>query len=71
MCRNGELSIDVVCNVSHIIIQAVERRGDKEAALHLFNEAVRMSPDNALVRYRRAKILIAMRRFKVGRRLIN
>ncbi|TFK42994.1 hypothetical protein BDQ12DRAFT_677146 [Crucibulum laeve] len=42
---------------------AVERRGDREGALTLFDEAVRLQPDNALVRYRRAKILIAMRRY--------
>ncbi|KAH8117541.1 TPR-like protein [Phellopilus nigrolimitatus] len=43
---------------------AVERRGDQDAAFALFNEAVRLSPDNALVRYRRAKILIAMKRYR-------
>jgi anaphase-promoting complex subunit 3 len=52
--------------MSHFIFQAVERRGDQEAALRLFHEAVRISPDNALVCYRRAKILIAMKRYKVG-----
>jgi anaphase-promoting complex subunit 3 len=47
-------------------MQAVERRGDQETALALFNDAVRLSPDNALVRYRRAKILIAMKRYRVS-----
>ncbi|KAL0947081.1 hypothetical protein HGRIS_013222 [Hohenbuehelia grisea] len=42
---------------------AVERRGDQDSALALFDEAVRLSPDNALVRYRRAKILISMKRY--------
>ncbi|KAJ8597890.1 TPR-like protein [Rhizopogon salebrosus TDB-379] len=42
---------------------AVERRGDKVAAHALFDQAVRVAPDNALVRYRRAKILIAMKRY--------
>ncbi|KAF9246486.1 hypothetical protein BU15DRAFT_85246 [Melanogaster broomeanus] len=42
----------------------VERRGDKAAAYSLFDQAVRLAPDNALVRYRRAKMLISMRRYK-------
>lgn len=42
---------------------AVERRGDKVAAHSLFDQAVRVAPDNALVRYRRAKILISMKRY--------
>ncbi|KAF8911163.1 hypothetical protein CPB84DRAFT_1812616 [Gymnopilus junonius] len=45
---------------------AVERRGDREAALALFNEAVRLAPDNALVRYRRAKIYISMRKYQAA-----
>jgi anaphase-promoting complex subunit 3 len=46
--------------------QAVERRRDREAALVLFNEAVQLAPENALVRYRRAKILISMRKYQVS-----
>ena len=42
----------------------MERRGDKDKALGLFNEAVGIAPDNALVRYRRAKIYISMERYK-------
>ncbi|THH14710.1 hypothetical protein EW146_g5656 [Bondarzewia mesenterica] len=42
---------------------AVERRADQEGALALFNEAVKLSPENALVRYRRAKMLISMKRY--------
>ncbi|KAA1471266.1 TPR-like protein [Dentipellis sp. KUC8613] len=42
----------------------VERRGDRAGALALFNEAVKLSPDNALVRYRRAKMLISMKRYR-------
>ncbi|KAJ7752015.1 hypothetical protein B0H16DRAFT_1419180 [Mycena metata] len=42
---------------------AVERRGDRNAALVLFNEAVEMAPENALVRYRRSKILISMKKY--------
>lgn len=42
----------------------VERREDKAAAHSLFDQAVRLAPDNALVRYRRAKILISMKRYK-------
>lgn len=45
----------------------MERRGDKVAAYSLFDQAVRLAPDNALVRYRRAKMLISMKRYKVRR----
>ena len=48
------------------VSQAVERRRDREAALALFNEAVQLAPENALVRYRRAKILISMRKYQVS-----
>lgn len=48
--------------------QTVERRGDKVAAYSLFDQAVRLAPENALVRYRRAKMLISMKRYKVGAR---
>ncbi|KAG6919963.1 hypothetical protein DXG01_013312 [Tephrocybe rancida] len=43
---------------------AVERRGDRNAALSLFNDAVKLAPDNALVRYRRAKIFVSMRKYE-------
>ncbi|KAK7054944.1 anaphase-promoting complex subunit cdc27 [Paramarasmius palmivorus] len=42
----------------------VERRGDREGALALFNEAVGLAPENALVRYRRAKVYISMRKYE-------
>ncbi|KAF7304666.1 TPR-REGION domain-containing protein [Mycena kentingensis (nom. inval.)] len=42
----------------------VERRGDRSGALALFDEAVRHQPDNALVRYRRAKVHIAVRNYR-------
>ncbi|KAF8892565.1 hypothetical protein BD779DRAFT_1509674 [Infundibulicybe gibba] len=45
---------------------AVERRGDRKAALLLFDEAVRLAPDNALVRYRRAKILVSIRKYSLA-----
>lgn len=45
---------------------AVERRGDRDAALSLFDDAVRLAPDNALVRYRRAKILGSMRKYELA-----
>jgi tetratricopeptide (TPR) repeat protein len=48
-----------------LFFQAVERRGDRDAALALFDQAEKLSPDNALVRYRRAKILISMKRYPV------
>lgn len=52
-------------------VQAVERRGDKVAAHVLFDQAVRVAPDNALVRYRRAKILITMKRYTVSQCLVT
>ncbi|KDQ59445.1 hypothetical protein JAAARDRAFT_174746 [Jaapia argillacea MUCL 33604] len=45
---------------------AVERRGDRDEALSLYDDAVKLSPENALVRYRRAKILISMRRYALA-----
>jgi len=45
--------------------KTLERRGDRDSALALFDEAIRLSPDNALARYRRAKILIAMKKYQV------
>ncbi|KAI0029819.1 hypothetical protein K488DRAFT_55521 [Vararia minispora EC-137] len=45
---------------------AVERRGDRGGALALFNEAVKLSPENALVRYRRAKMLIGLKRYEAA-----
>lgn len=47
------------------VSQTVERRGDKVAAYSLYDQAAHLAPDNALVRYRRAKMLISMRRYKV------
>ncbi|KAJ4488005.1 hypothetical protein J3R30DRAFT_3432763 [Lentinula aciculospora] len=43
-----------------------ERRGDREGARGLFDKAVGLSPDNALVRYRRAKILISAKEYKAA-----
>ena len=37
-----------------------------DKALELFNRAILYSPENALVRYHRAKILIAMKRYTVS-----
>lgn len=37
-----------------------------DEALELFNRAIQFSPENALVRYHRAKILIALRRYTVS-----
>ncbi|KAK7014999.1 TPR-like protein [Favolaschia claudopus] len=45
---------------------AVERRGDRDAALVLFDEAIKLSPENALVRYRRSKILISMKKYEAA-----
>lgn len=40
-----------------------ERYGEYDKALELFDKAIEFSPENALVRYHRAKILIAMKRY--------
>jgi anaphase-promoting complex subunit 3 len=50
--------------------QAVERRGDRDAAFLLFDQAVNLAPENALVRYRRAKILISMKKYAVSDRML-
>lgn len=47
------------------MLQSVERRGATEEALSLFDRAIQICPDNALVLYRRAKILIGLRRYEV------
>ncbi|THU92149.1 TPR-like protein [Dendrothele bispora CBS 962.96] len=41
----------------------LERQGDREGARTLFDQAVSNSPDNALARYRRAKMLIGMKEY--------
>ena len=73
MCRNGVFKVirtqpfgDEKLTRFVYFSQAVERRRDREAALALFNEAVQLAPENALVRYRRAKILISMRKYQVS-----
>ena len=50
-------------------VQVEERRGDLNAALKLFNQAVGLSQENALVRYHRAKILISMKKYQVSNSL--
>ncbi|KIY66286.1 TPR-like protein [Cylindrobasidium torrendii FP15055 ss-10] len=42
----------------------LERKGQRDAALAIFDEAIVIHPDNALVRYRRSKILISMKRYE-------
>ena len=43
-----------------------ERVGDNEIAIQLYGKAIEYCPENALVRYRRGKLLIGMKRYKVG-----
>ncbi|KAI9064220.1 TPR-like protein [Trametes sanguinea] len=43
-----------------------ERYQNYDEALKLFNQAIQFSPENALVRYHRAKILIATKRYTVS-----
>lgn len=44
-----------------------ERTGENETAVQLYGKAIEYCPENALVRYRRGKLLIGMRQYKVGR----
>ncbi|KAF9050654.1 TPR-like protein [Hymenopellis radicata] len=44
----------------------LERKGDRSAAIAIFDEAIGIAPENALVRYRRAKILISMRKYETA-----
>ncbi|EIN03626.1 TPR-like protein [Punctularia strigosozonata HHB-11173 SS5] len=41
-----------------------ERRHDTEATMRYLNKAIQLSPENALARYRRAKMLISMKRYQ-------
>ena len=45
--------------------QVQERYGKLDEALRLFDQAVHLSKENALVRYHRAKVLIAKKQYKV------
>jgi predicted Zn-dependent protease len=47
--------------------QAFQRRGDRSGALVMFDDALRRAPDNALVRYHRAKLFIGMKQYQVSR----
>lgn len=58
--------MDLVVDMCGSGDQVHERSGNPEAALALFDEAIRMSPENALVRYHRAKVLISMKRYAVS-----
>ena len=62
MVRNERL--DEMCGLRNV--KAVERRGAKDEAFALFDKAVQIAPDNVLVRYRRAKLLIGMKRYNVN-----
>ncbi|KAF9792339.1 hypothetical protein BJ322DRAFT_1206970 [Thelephora terrestris] len=43
-----------------------ERAGDNETAIQLYGKAIEYCPENALVRYRRGKLLIGMRQYKLA-----
>lgn len=51
-----------------VLLETLERRGDEDGAYKLYDDAVRLSPDNALVRYRRAKMLISAKKYAVSLR---
>jgi len=41
----------------------MERRGAEDQAFEYYDRAVQMGPENVLVRYRRAKLLIGMKKY--------
>jgi len=43
-----------------------ERSGDNETAIQLYAKAIELCPENALVRYRRGKLLIGMKQYKLA-----
>jgi len=47
-------------------MQTLERRGELNSALSYYNKAIEVCPENALVRYRRAKMMVSMRRYDVS-----
>ena len=59
------------CLIGGALVQVQERYGKLDEALALFNQAVDLSAENALVRYHRAKVLIAKRQYKVRTVLIG
>jgi len=63
----------LVCNptlpaVFFTLDKTKERAGDNETAIQLYGKAIEYCPENALVRYRRGKLLIGMKQYKVRRR---
>lgn len=48
------------------LTQTLERRKQLDTALKYYNKAIEVSPENALVRYRRAKMMVSMRRYNVS-----
>jgi anaphase-promoting complex subunit 3 len=46
--------------------QTLERRKQLDTALSYYNKAIEVSPENALVRYRRAKMMVSMRKYNVS-----
>ena len=58
MCRHGVLQSHMVhFMVLPSIAQAIKQHGDQDPALALFNEAVRLAPENALVHIEEPKSL--------------
>jgi predicted Zn-dependent protease len=45
--------------------QVIEKRGEPEVALRRYDHACRISPENSLVRFNRARLLMALERYEV------
>ena len=60
-------SLLVFLAVFFTMCKTKERVGDNETAIQLYGKAIEYCPENALVRYRRGKLLIGIRQYKVRR----
>ena len=47
-------------------VQTMERTGQSTEALRYYNKAIEVSPENALVRYRRAKMMMELKKYEVS-----
>lgn len=54
---------DPVCS---LLLQVLERRGKKDEALHIYEQAYIVNPDSPMVGFRRAKALASVGRIEVG-----
>ena len=63
---SGKLVCDhCVAHYFFTLDKTKERAGDNETAIQLYGKAIEYCPENALVRYRRGKLLIGVKQYKV------